>query len=584
MKVASIMFTSPNVRIALWAVFVLTLFWNYQNWQLDYAPPPVPAASAAAGGATPATSLDDAVPALTAAQPAGSAVNSAPSIPLPVAAPAAATAAMTPNQDAAAVTAAGKVHVVTDVFDLEISLRGGELTRVDLPEYALEKGSKTPMRLLNRDSAASTFVLQTGLAAGDGAAAPTHLADFSSAVNEVKLADGQDEIKLPFTWTNGAGVTVTKTYTFHRGRYQIDLDYQVRNAGATPWSYASYARLLRNNEPIVTSYFKPDTYSFKGPAYYDGTKYQKLKIDKADTKLDSQVKGGWIAGMQHHFIAVVVPNKDASYQYKLNVLGQEYKLTATGVTQTVNAGAQAQQTETLYIGPKLQRQMDVAGPKLHLVTDYGWLAPVSQLLFGLLSWIHAFVGNWGVTIMLATLVLKLIFYPLSEASGRSMAKMKQLQPRLKNLQETYKDQRDKLGQAMMELYKKEKVNPAAGCLPMLVQIPVFIAFYWVLLESVEMRQAPFVGWIQDLSSRDPWFILPLIMAGASYIQYKLNPQMGADPLQAKIMGLMPVAMSVMFAFFPAGLVLYWVTNTVLSIAQQWNINRRIAAAAAKARR
>jgi YidC/Oxa1 family membrane protein insertase len=341
---------------------------------------------------------------------------------------------------------------------------------------------------------------------------------------------------------------------------------------------------LRNNEPVATSYFKPDTYSFKGPAYFNGSKYQKLKIDKDDASLDSLVKGGWIAGMQHHFVAVVVPNKDGNYQYKLAVRGHEYLLSATGAPQTVAPGAQAHQAETLFVGPKLQQQMDAAGPKLHLVTDYGWLAPVAQLLFGLLSWIHAFVGNWGVTIMLTTLVLKLIFYPLSEASGRSMAKMKTLQPRLKNLQETYKDQRDKLGQAMMELYKKEKVNPAAGCLPMVVQIPVFIAFYWVLLESVEMRQAPFVGWINDLSSRDPWFILPLIMAAASYIQYKLNPQMGADPMQAKIMGLMPVAMSVMFAFFPAGLVLYWVTNTVLSITQQWNINRRIADATAKARR
>jgi len=580
MKVASIMFTSPNVRIALWALFVLSLFWNWQTWQTDYAPKPV----ATPPGSAAATSLDSAAPIVAAPPAAAASATPATSAaaPAPAAVPMIA-AAGTPSADGA-VASAAKVHVVTDVLDLDISLRGGELSRADLPGYVESKGSRVPVRLLNRDSDSSTYVLQSGLASSDGAAAPTHLADFQSAVNELRLAPGQEEIRLPLTWTNGAGVTVTKTYSFRRGSYQIGLDYLVQNAGTAPWSFSAYAQLMRYNQPVETSYFKPDTYSFKGPAYFDGSKYQKLKIESAGTALDSEVKGGWIAGLQHHFVAAVIPARDEAQHYKLAVRGHEYLLTASSAARTVGPGAQAHEVETLFVGPKLQRQLDLAGPKLHLVTDYGWLAVIAQLLFALLDFIHRFVGNWGVTIMLATLVLKLIFYPLSEASGKSMAKMKQLQPRLKNLQETYKDQRDKLGQAMMELYKKEKVNPAAGCLPMLVQIPVFIAFYWVLLESVEMRQAPFVGWINDLSSRDPWFILPLIMAGSSYMQYKLNPQMGADPMQAKIMGLMPVFMSVMFAFFPAGLVLYWVTNTVLSIAQQWNINRRIEAAAAKARR
>lgn len=578
------MFTSPNIRVALWALLALTLFWNYQAWLVDY-PPPI-AQPASSTGTAPAA-LDNAVPTV-AAPPVAAPATTAPAatVPSPPAGTPAAVTPVPPGAPAAAAppASAPAVRVVTDVVDLDISLLGGELRRADLLSYVEQKGSTVPVRLLNRDNPANEYVLQSGLAGLDGVEAPTHLATYTSAVSELRMAAGQDEIRLPLRWSNGAGVTVTKTYIFRRGSYQIGLDYLIENAGAAPWSYASYVQLLRNNQVVETSYFKPETYSFKGPAYFDGTKYQKLKIDDADTALDQSIKGGWIAGLQHHFVAVAVPNKDASYQYRLKVQGTQYLISATANPVAVAPGTQARQTETLFVGPKLQRQMDLAGTKLHLVTDYGWLAVIGQLLFAVLDWVHAFVGNWGVTIMIVTLLLKLVFYPLSEASGKSMARMKTLQPRIKALQETYKDQRDKLGQAMMELYKKEKINPAAGCLPMLVQIPVFIAFYWVLLESVEMRQAPFVGWIQDLSSRDPWFVLPLIMAVASYIQFKLNPQVGTDPLQQKIFGLMPVFMSVLFAFFPAGLVLYWVTNTVLSIAQQWNINRRIEAAAAKARR
>jgi YidC/Oxa1 family membrane protein insertase len=397
------------------------------------------------------------------------------------------------------------------------------------------------------------------------------------------MTAGQDEIRLPLVWRNDAGVTVTKTYTFHRGRYQIDVDYLIENAGNASWTYASYAQLLRTNQAVETSYFKPESYSFKGPAYFDGAKYQKLKMGSADTRHDREVRGGWLAGMQHHFVAAVVPHAGEDYHYLLKTQGNQFLLSATGPTQQVAPAAQARQSETLFVGPKLQRQLEQAGPDLFRVADYGRLTIIAQPLFWLLDKVHALIGNWGFTIMIVTLILKLLFYPLSEASGRSMAKMKTLAPRIKNLQETYKDQRDQLAKATMELYRKEKVNPAAGCLPMVIQIPVFLAFYWVLLESVEMRQAPFIGWINDLSVRDPWFILPLIMAVANFIQFKLNPQMGTDPVQQKIFMLMPLVMSVTFAFFPAGLVLYWVTNTVLSIAQQWNINRRIAAQAARAR-
>jgi YidC/Oxa1 family membrane protein insertase len=247
-----------------------------------------------------------------------------------------------------------------------------------------------------------------------------------------------------------------------------------------------------------------------------------------------------------------------------------------GPVRTVEPMSTATFKETLFIGPKLQKQLDEIHPELSRVADYGKLTVLAKPLFWVLEKIHSIFGNWGVAIILTTFLLKLLFYPLSEASGKSMARMKTLGPRMKTLQETYKDDREKLGRAMMDLYKREKVNPAAGCLPILIQFPVFIAFYWVLLESVEMRQAPFFGWIQDLSAQDPFFILPAIMAGAMFLQYKLQPT-PADPVQAKVFMILPIVMSVTFAFFPAGLVLYWVTNTVLSIAQQWNINRRIEA-------
>jgi YidC/Oxa1 family membrane protein insertase len=262
----------------------------------------------------------------------------------------------------------------------------------------------------------------------------------------------------------------------------------------------------------------------------------------------------------------------------MNLAGDQYLLAGTGPSVKVPAGGSTAFDETFYIGPKLQGQLEKISPRLDRVADYGSLTVLAQPLFNALEWVHGMTGNWGFAIIIVTLLLKLVFYPLSEASGRSMAKMKLLSPRIKNLQETYKEDREKLGRAMMDLYKREKVNPASGCLPMIIQIPVFFAFYQVLLESVEIRQAPFAFWIHDLSSRDPFFILPAIMAGAMFMQYKINPQTGMDPVQQKVFMIMPLVMSFTFAFFPAGLVLYWVTNTLLSIAQQWNINRRIAAA------
>jgi YidC/Oxa1 family membrane protein insertase len=478
---------------------------------------------------------------------------------------------------------AGSIHVRTDVLDLDIALQGGELKRADLLQYPQVKGQAAPVRLLNSE-AVGRYSLQTGLSGPAGAARPTHLALFTSGQIAYELGTSSDELRVPLTWTDGAGVTVTKTFILHRGQYRIDVQYDVQNDSTAPWQAASYAQILRDNVPLPRTMFNVESYASKGPAFDDGNKFQKLALDKdEDRALSRDIQGGWIAGLQHHFVTIVVPSSDASYHYSLQAQGQQYLLSVAGPLKTVAPGTAGGFKETLFVGPKLQVQLEAISKRLPLVADYGkYLTVLSGPLFWALGTVHNAVGNWGLAIILVTFLLKLLFYPLSESSGKSMAKMRVLAPRIKALQETYKDEKEVLGKKMMEIYQKEKINPIAGCLPMLIQMPVFFAFYWVLLESVEMRQAPFFGWIHDISSKDPFFILPILMAIAMFVQYKLNPA-PADPVQAKVFMILPLVMSVTFAFFPAGLVLYWVTNTVLSIAQQWNINRRIEAMSTKAR-
>jgi YidC/Oxa1 family membrane protein insertase len=572
---------TANPRIFLWIALAFVLYLNYEAWRKDYAPPPPPvSAPGAATNGTPAGSLGNTIP-QSSATPAPTTPPSTPTAP-----PAAAAAPPASATSAVAAAATGfspdgpKVHVRTDVLDLDIALQGGTLERADLLRYPKVKGGQELVRLMNT-GAATWYLLQTGLSdpAKGSRPTPTHLTAFSSAQSEYDLR-GASELRVPLTWTDDMGVTVTKTFVFHSGSYRIDLEYTIENHSDAPWQASPYAQLDRKDPVTQRSFLTTnvENYAFHGPAIRDGTKYRKLKIsDSDDRSFTLSVTDGWIASLQHHFVGAIVPPRTDPYTFTMRAEGQEYVLAAQGPVTTVAAGETAQLAQTLFVGPKLQAQLEKAGTKLELVADYGRLTLLAGPLFWLLSNVHLLFGNWGWAIICVTFLLKLVFYPLSEASGRSMAKMKLLSPRIKSLQETYKDDREKLGRAMMDLYKREKVNPVAGCVPMLLQIPVFLAFYWVLLESVEMRQAPFAGWINDLSSRDPFFVLPAIMAAAMFAQYKLNPA-PPDPVQAKVFMIMPFAMSVMFAFFPAGLVLYWVTNTLLTIAQQWNINRRIGAA------
>ena len=599
----------PNIRVLLLVALASLLFLNYEAWMKDY--PVLPEGAAAVGSAastlgapgTPGTpgTLGESVPQPTAAPaaPAGPPAAGSPAAGSPIGGslaagtPAVASSQTAPTQGVAAPDAAAEnstaqagapVHVVTDVFDIVINLKGGELDRADLLEYPLHKDAPNiPVRLLDDDSGDSFSVLQSGLTGTAGEAAPTHLAVWTASQNSYALPAGADELRVPLRWTDGHGLTVTKTFTFKRGWYSIDLTYDVQNDGSTARSLAAYSQFLRNWVHASRSYFDVETYSFKGPAVYDGSKARDLKVEnETDAKFSEIITSGWIASLQHHFVTAIVPQAAQPDRVQLQVQGQRYLLSETGPMTSIAAGATAQFHEQLFVGPKLQAQLAATGPRLDLAADYGLLTILAHPLFITLEFVHSLVGNWGWSIIIVTALIKLLFYPLSQASGRSMAKMRAIAPRMKQIQESYKDDREKLGRAMMELYKREKINPLAGCLPMVVQIPFFISFYWVLLESVEMRQAPFLLWVNDLSSRDPYFVLPLFMGGAMFAQFKLNPA-PPDPMQAKIMQFMPLVMTGMMAWFPSGLVLYWLTNTVLSIVQQWRVNQVVQSEAAKLR-
>lgn len=554
-----------NKRIFLWAAVGVLAWLNFVTWQRDYPPimaPPV-VASAASSSVSAAT-----LPSLPAAS--GSSVSAA--VNPSAAATVSSEASTDPN------TAGSKIHVVTDVLDLDLNTRGGDIERASLLKYSVSKDQPhTPVQLLTTEPA-TLFVTRSGLLSADATAAPSHLAHYTAQSDEYRLSPDRNELSVTLTWTDVRGISVDKTYTFKRGSYTVGIRYDVRNNSPAVWQGASYVQLFRHDLPVEYSMLDASTIAYRGPAIYNGKAYSKLKLTDEDNRnFKATITGGWLAGMQHYFVVAAVPARDQAYDYSLAVDNEnDYTFTYRGPLQSVAPGASAQLSEALFIGPKLQDQLAATGPELERTTDYGMLYLIAHPLFLLLQLVQQFVGNWGVTIILVTLLIKLAFYRLTASSGRSMAKMRTVAPKLKALQERYKDDREALGRATMDLYKKEKINPVAGCLPMLIQIPFFMGFYWVLLESVELRQAPFFGWVTDLSSRDPFFILPVIMGVANFMQFKMNPP-PPDPMQAKIMAFMPIVMTVMMAWFPAGLVLYWITNTALSALQQWRINKLVAA-------
>ena len=548
-----------NQRLLIWAIFGVLAWMTYQAWVQDYGTPPAPAPTAAVA---PAEQLDTSLPALSDNVVLPDVPGELPSLEPRV-----------PEETQAA---AAVIQVTTDTFDLQISTAGGTLTSAALVNYPVAKDR--PDEKINLLSAEPDrlSVIQSGLLSRGGVADANHHVVFDASKSRFDMGSS-DELVVPLSWTNEVGITFNKTFSFTRGSYIVQLQQTVHNNSDAAWQGTEYVQIDRYLREQERSMFDVDSYSFDGAIIYDGEKAEKLKrddlIDDGTYKYTSD--DGWFGAIQHHFVAAVIPQSGIKQSYETTLSGESDPnalARSIGTVVEVAPGASHTFSTTLFIGPKLQSQLDEAHEKLALTVDYGWLTIISHPLFLVLNFVFGIVGNWGVAIIVVTILIKLVFYKLTESSGRSMAKMRNLQPRIKAMQERYKDDKQAQSQAMMELYKTEKVNPAAGCLPILIQMPFFLAFYWVLLESVEMRQAPFAFWITDLSVRDPFFILPLIMGAAMFFQQKLNPQVG-DPIQVKVMQIMPIMFTAFFAFFPSGLVLYWVTNTLLSIAQQWNINK-----------
>ena len=507
------------------------------------------------------------------------------------------TAAQNPvSIPVAAVSAAKTVKIKTDVIALEIDMQGGTITNLDLLNYPKEKANTvvnsaremiglpvvdtntSPVRLFNNDPE-KIFVAQSGLIADSGSAtAPNHYTVFTSAQDSYTLQPGQDSLTVPLTWTDSNGLVITKLFTFSRGSYEITLDQKVRNNSGKAWSGRQYSQLLR--APDTTSKGNMLTGGMRaydgGVIYTEKNKYQKISFDDMqDETLDVANKGGWTAMIQHYFASAWVPPADQeNHFYTKELKDGRYVIGTYSPPVTVAANTDAEFVSHLFAGPKVQPMMEKIAPGLELTVDYSVLTFIGKPIYWLLNKIHSVIGNWGLAIMGVTFCIKLLFFPLSQASFKSMAKMRKIQPRLKELQERFADDRPRFNNEMMALYKKEKVNPLGGCLPILIQIPVFMALYWVLSETVEFRQAPFMLWIQDLSIQDPFYILPLIMGLTMKIQQSLNPA-PIDPIQAKVMKMFPIVFTVFFLFFPAGLVLYWVINNTLSIIQQTYITKQI---------
>jgi len=467
------------------------------------------------------------------------------------------------------------VKIKTDVLEISINPVGATIQDIKLLNYPISKDKPDELVELINQSINNYGLIQSGIRASDKKQEANHLVKFSSDSENYELNFNGDLI-VPFRWESGDGISVEKQFILKQGNYNIRLEQIVRNDSNQEWRGAQYSQLVRRVNKDDRSMFDVESFSFDGPVIFDGEKSEK--IDPSDLLEEGPLKysasSGWLGTIQHHFVTAIIPVTDDEFRYQINADNDKIIASLIGPTQSVSPGENIRFETNVFMGPKLQSQMAEITPTLKLTVDYGFLTLLSDPLFWLLNFIYSYVNNWGFSIILVTVFIKLLFYKLTEKSGRSMAKMRALAPRLKSIQERYKDNREQLGRATMELYKREKVNPAAGCVPMLIQMPFFLAFYWVLLESVEMRQAPFIFWLTDLSSKDPFFVLPLMMAGAMLIQTKLNPA-PADPMQAKVMQIMPIMFSVMFAFFPSGLVLYWVTNTILSIMQQWLINKKL---------
>lgn len=553
-----------NIRFLLVMAMLMISYMLWESWQIDYGPNPLAIISdkpSVVGGDSPAT-----VAGLV--------------------------------QDAKAVVASVVqptnkiVTIKTDVFALEIDSEGGTLRNLDLLQYPHEKENTvvkkayeliglqapekdlSPIRLFDSNPE-SLFLAQTGLlSSGNSAAAPDHHSEFVVQQANYTLQDGEEQLSVPLVWDNGQGLQVTKTFTFKRGSYAVSVDQKVVNKSVSTWSGKQYDQLLRVQHADANKGFIR-TYS-GGVVYTEKDKYKKVKFeDIAEENLNVSSQGGWSAFIQHYFAAAWIPPvEQENHFYTKSLNNGRYVIGSYSPDVVVEANSEAVLSAQLYVGPKVQPVLEALSPGLELTVDYSWLTPIAKGIYWLLNQYNGFINNWGLAILGVTFTIKLLFFKLSKASYQSMAKMRKIQPRLKELQERYADDRQKFNMEMMAMYKREKVNPLGGCLPMLVQIPVFISLYWVLIETVELRQADFALWIQDLSAQDPFYLLPVLYGITMKIQQSLNPA-PIDPMQAQVMKMFPIVFTVFFLFFPSGLVLYWICNNSLSIIQQWYITKHV---------
>ena len=547
-----------NYRLALWASLVFILFLIYQAWMQDYGPQ-------RQAQATAQTQTQTSVPKAPAETPLPAVADKTAGLP--------GLSAVEPGGE--------PIRVETDRLKVEISPRGGTLEALWLLDYPVHRNQPDIKLQLFKQAEPNLYLAQSGLLGASKELAPTHEALFTSAAKDYRLAKDQNQLVVELTWSNQAGVQVVKRYRFQRGSYLIEVDHELVNQSGQEWSGRAYYQLQRS--PLVDPNASSLLPTFTGAAYYSPeTKYQKLPFDGFDkAKLDRDLTGVWTAMIQHYFVAAWLPPAQQTQHIFANSLtGPRYLIGGYTPPAQVAPGGSYTFTNRLFVGPKLQNELDSLAPGLALTVDYGWLTIFAQPIWWVLDHLHSLFGNWGWAIIFLTILIKAAFYKLSETSYKSMANMRKVTPRMQALKDRYGDDKERLNQAMMELYKKEKINPLGGCLPIVVQIPVFIALYWVLLESVEMRQAPFLLWINNLSEPDPYYVLPLIMGVSMFAQQKLNPA-PVDPVQAKVLMSMPFVFTIFFAFFPSGLVLYWTVNNLLSIAQQWHITRKIEGTAAK---
>ena len=534
-------------RLILVLIFTFSSFVLWENWQKYNQPTP-------AAGAVATDPTGNIAPKPSAALQAGLPVSGAP-----VVAPA-----------GASVPTAETFTVSTDLIKATISAQGGDLVELELLKYKAHDDKEKTFQLLELKH---QYAAQSGLI-GDGL--PSHRSTFKRVDGATSLADGTDELKIRLEAVAGNGIKVAKILTFKRASYVIDVAWEITNGSDKPLAPHAYFQLQRDD-------VKPEgetkmVSTFTGPAVYtEADKYQKVSFEDVaanKAKFAKMADNGWLAIVQHYFVSAWIPKDKTQHEFYMR------KLEGANVFQAglivpfteIAPGARGETSVSLYAGPQEQNVLKDLATGLDLVVDYGWLSLVAKPIFWALQTIHSLVGNWGWAIVVLTIIIKAIFFPLSAASYKSMAKMRILTPRLAQLKERFGDDKARLNQEMMKLYQTEKVNPLGGCLPILVQIPVFISLYWVLLGAVEMRDAPWVLWIHDLASADPYYILPVIMMVSMFVQTKLNPT-PPDPIQAKVMLMMPLIFGFMFFWFPAGLVLYWVVNNVLSIAQQWKITR-----------